>query len=67
MVTGGYTGSNILLDSTEVYQDNEWRTVAGKMPMPLASLRATTINNRVLVFGNNYQSIAFIFLNLKIF
>ena len=62
MVTGGLDGSSPYLDSTELYQDNVWRTVAGKLPVPLASLRATTINNRVLVFGNNYQSMCIFFL-----
>ena len=54
MVTGGHgETAPWFLDTTEVYQDNEWRTVPGKLPMPLASLRATTFNNRVLLFGDN--------------
>ena len=51
MVTGGYSGS-AYLDSTEIFSDNTWRTVAGKLPEPMYALRVTTINNRVLSFGN---------------
>ena len=51
MVSGGWTGSADL-DSTEIFSDNTWRTVAGKLPEPMSSLRVTTINNRVLSLGN---------------
>ena len=50
MVTGGFHGDP--LDSTEIFSDNTWRTVAGKLPEPLIDPRAVTINNRVLSFGN---------------
>ena len=63
MVTGGHGETEPwFLDTTEVYQDNVWRTVAGKLPVPVASLRAATVNNRVLLFGNNYQSMCVLFL-----
>ena len=42
------------MDSTEVYsfRDDAW-TVAGKLPVRMSEMRAATINNRVLLFGNN--------------
>ena len=49
MVTGGFNGDG--LDSTEIFSDNRWRTVAGSLPSRMHSLRVETINNRVLVFG----------------
>ena len=45
MVTGGS-------DSTEIFSDNTWKTVAGTLPGPMYGLMAVTINNRVLLFGN---------------
>ena len=53
MVTGGrdkYTS----LDSTEIFSDNVWRTVAGKLPVAVWGLKVATINNRVLIFGIVY-------------
>ena len=50
MVTGG-DGSLNILDSTEIYDDNDWKTVAGKLPAPMTYLRAKTIENRVYLFG----------------
>ena len=50
MVTGGHDGSSIL-DSTEIFSDNVWRTVTAKLPFPMQSLTVATINNRVLVMG----------------
>ena len=49
MVTGGRSESH--LDSTEIYSDNRWRTVAGKLPVKMYDLRIVSINNRVLLFG----------------
>ena len=51
MVAGGYSGSAVL-DSTEVFSDSVWRTVAGKLPDPTEYFRIATLNNRVLLFGN---------------
>ena len=50
MVTGGWDDST-RLDSTEIFSDNIWRTVAGKLPEASLELRGATINNRVLIFG----------------
>ena len=49
MVVGGYGGST----TTEVYQDqdNEWRTVSGKLPRALIGMVATTINDKIILFG----------------
>ena len=57
LVTGGYTGTTsrfIYLDSTEIFSDNVWRTVASKLPTGFGiwGLSVATINNRVLCYGN---------------
>ena len=54
MVTGGRIGSFGLIgiDSTEIFSDNFWRTVAAKLPRPMLEFRVATINNRLLAFGN---------------
>ena len=49
MVTGGHRE----IDSTEIFSDNIWRTVAAKLPVLMYGLSAATINNRVLAFGNS--------------
>ena len=52
MVTGGHSGT-AGRDSTEIFNENTWRTVAGKLPLgAISNLRLATINNRVLTFGN---------------
>ena len=56
MVTGGYnllgdTDSTELFDSTVGY----WSGILGNLPMPMSSMKAATVNNRVLVFGKNYK------------
>ena len=51
MVTGGGYGRGYL-DSTEIFNDDVWRMVTAKLPAPMLNLRVTTINNRVLAFGN---------------
>ena len=51
MVAGGYSGSWPGLDTTEVYKDNEWRTVSGKLPRALIGMVATTINDKIILFG----------------
>ena len=46
------------LDSTEIFSDKAWRTVAGKLPLEgISHMKAATINNRVLIFGimNEYE------------
>ena len=54
MVIGGYSGSSIL-DSTEIFSDKTWRTVAGKLPAGMGmSMGEATINNRVQIFGNQF-------------
>ena len=50
IVTGGYDGSNYL-DTTEIYQDSVWRTVSGRLPVPMARMRVATVSNRILLFG----------------
>ena len=50
MVTGG-SSQHAYLDSTEIFSDNTWRTVAGKLHEGLARFSEAIINNRVLNFG----------------
>ena len=50
IVTGGIS-QHAFLDSTEIFSDNTWRTVAGKLPEGLVGLTEAIINNRVLIFG----------------
>ena len=52
MVMGGWTGSDYL-DTTETLASDEdtWVTAA-TLPRPIDGLRAATIDDRVLIFGN---------------
>ena len=52
IVTGGIDRNKFgFLDSTEIFRDNVWRTIAGKLPVKLARMSAVTFNKRVLLFG----------------
>ena len=56
IVTGGALSHNMLLltASTEVYRPSagKWREVpGGALPRPMYAVRVVTLNNRVLVFG----------------
>ena len=51
MVAGGYSGSWPGLDTTEVYKDNEWRTVSGKLPRAMQGMEAAAIYHKILLFG----------------
>ena len=55
-MSGGVTIFNgnpgIRIDSTEVYSDNAWSFV-GKLPATMWGMSATSLNNKVLLFGNN--------------
>ena len=50
-MTGGNDG--YFLDSTEVYDPSvgSWVTTGAKLPRPMADLRATNIDDKVLIFG----------------
>ena len=52
LVTGGWDGSDNRLDSTEILEDNNWRITA-PLPSARSSLRAASIDNKILVFGRN--------------
>ena len=54
MVTGGEKSSYDYIDTTEVYDSNldSWVTSEAKLPRPWYGLKATTIDGRVLIFGN---------------
>ena len=53
MVTGGLTGSDYL-DTTETFTSDEdsWTTTGARLPRPMGALRAATIDDRILIFGN---------------
>ena len=51
MVTGGLSYSNAKMDTTEIFRNNKWNIVAGKLPVPMESLSIATINDRVILFG----------------
>ena len=52
-MTGGSTGSEDL-DTTETFATDEdtWATAGARLPRPMEGLRAATIDDRVLIFGN---------------
>ena len=54
LVTGGLMKSGDPTDSTEIYQDNVWRT-ASALPFKYSNwgVSAITLKNRVLVLGND--------------
>ena len=52
MVVGGDGDEGFTrLDTTEVYQDNEWKTVSGKLPRAMTSMAVTTINYKIILLG----------------
>ena len=60
MVVGGYDNSN--LDSTEVLVDgsDSWSLV-GKLPHAASGLRAISVSGSIIVSGNIYVDITYIF------
>jgi len=55
IVIGGADADFNYLETTEIYKDNLWRTVYGKLPA-ISGLKATTVNNRPLVFVKIYHA-----------
>ena len=56
LVTGGYVELNGgWTDTTETFDPmvGSWVSSDAKLPQPMDGLRAASINNRVLIFGNN--------------
>ena len=51
-MTGGWDGDNFL-DSTEVLRPgSDWQEItSARLPRPLAGVRVSTVDNRVLLFG----------------
>ena len=50
IVTGGNIGKEV---TTEIYSNNVWKTVAGKLPYEwIQGLELISIANRVILFGN---------------
>ena len=55
MVTGGHFGDGYL-DSTELLRPgSEWQEITARLPRPMDSMRVTTVDNRVLLFGEMRQ------------
>ena len=53
LVTGGYNGGR--LDSTEVFDPSVGSWTAGaRLPRPMSRLRATYIEDQVLIFGEEH-------------
>ena len=54
LVTRGLDGMS-LLDSTELYDSiaDSWTIAGAKLPSPMRNLKATNVNNKVLIFGIN--------------
>ena len=50
MVAGGFADGS-RLDTTEVYRDNEWRTVSGLLPRLISATKAAAINDKIILFG----------------
>ena len=63
LVSGGYDESDNFLDSTEIFDPSlgSWRAGAA-LPSPVYDLRATNLDNRVLLFGND---ILLTFFNIR--
>ena len=58
VVFGGLNGvyeDTIFLDSSEVYSPAGVWTFGANLPQPMYALRATNIDSRVLIFGNDIQ------------
>ena len=53
LVTGGSNDVGDNLNSTEVYDPvvGSWNVTEAELPIPMTNLRATNIDDRVLIFG----------------
>ena len=53
MVTGGDVFFGMYRDTTELFDTSvgSWRVVEGKLLSPMYGLRAVTVDNRVMTFG----------------
>ena len=53
LVTGGYAGGNVNLDSTEllVPGSGSWRLAAGLLPRPMASMSVARVDNSLYLTG----------------
>ena len=51
LVTGGWDGDN-LLDTTEMFRPgSEWQVITARLPRPMKGVGVTTVDNRVILFG----------------
>ena len=60
MVAGGI--GSTWLDTTELYQDNEWKIVSGKLPRAMYYMDVTMINDKILLFGMYHFKIRLIII-----
>ena len=53
LVTGGYDGDYNNLDTTEMLRPgSEWQVItSARLPRPMSEVRVTTVDNRVILFG----------------
>ena len=52
MVTGGYDDDYNRLDSTELLRPgSDWQVITSRLPRLMDGVRVTTVDNRVLLFG----------------
>ena len=50
-MTGGYIFT-LVLDSTELLRPgSDWQVITARLPRPLKGVRVTTVDNRILLFG----------------
>ena len=53
MVTGGKSGTDDRLDSTEIYRNNVWSVLpSAALPSPSESLSAGKIDHTIFLMGN---------------
>ena len=55
LVTGGLDEGSYYLDSTETFDPllGSWTASGAKLPRPMERIKAETINDSILLFGND--------------
>ena len=69
LVTGGSNGVDI--DTTEIYRpgsDTEWQVISSaRLPRPMWGVRVTTLDSRVILFGELCYVVIFILSHTSLF
>ena len=65
LVTGGFDDDVNNLDSTEFLRPgSDWQEISARLPRPMYGLRVTTVDNRVILFGEwNIYKLSLIFIS----